>query len=175
MEVLWRWCKPVFARETSYNTVSPSMRRCEARTGMFKCQKRWKKQFPPLWKSCEAGASLFICGKHPSTLFSPSRANFFLNEVWELNDMVVPILVAVRILNDIICLSRSEKVAEFAWCVVPYRLKLTRLCQKSWFTHTPLCSFHYYGSPVRLVQACLCGGKTWSRRFIHREGAVKHV
>ena len=25
---------------------------------------------------------------------------------------------------------------------------------------------------MRLVQACLCGGKTWSRRFIHREGAV---
>ena len=33
-------------------------------------------------------------------------------------------------------------------------------------------SFHYYGSPVRLVQAW---GKTWSRRFIHRQGAVKHV
>ena len=36
-------------------------------------------------------------------------------------------------------------------------------------------SFHYYGSPVRLMQACLCGGKTWSRRFIHREGSLKHV
>ena len=36
-------------------------------------------------------------------------------------------------------------------------------------------SFHYYGSPVRLVQACLYWGKTWSRRFIHREGAVKLV
>ena len=33
-------------------------------------------------------------------------------------------------------------------------------------------SFYYYGSPVRLVQAWLCGGKTWSRRFINREGAV---
>ena len=28
---------------------------------------------------------------------------------------------------------------------------------------------------MRLVQASLCGGKTWSRRFIHRQGAVKHV
>ena len=28
---------------------------------------------------------------------------------------------------------------------------------------------------MRLEQACLCGRKTWSRRFIHREGAVKHV
>ena len=28
---------------------------------------------------------------------------------------------------------------------------------------------------MRLVQACLCGGKTWSRRFITREGSVKHV
>ena len=36
-------------------------------------------------------------------------------------------------------------------------------------------SFHNCGGPVLLVQACLCGGKTWSRRFIHREGAVKHV
>ena len=35
--------------------------------------------------------------------------------------------------------------------------------------------FHYYGSPVRLVEACLCGGKSWSRRFIQREGAVKQV
>ena len=36
-------------------------------------------------------------------------------------------------------------------------------------------SFHYYGRPVSLVQACLCRGKIWSGRFIHREGAVKHV
>ena len=32
-------------------------------------------------------------------------------------------------LNDVICLSRSEKVAEFAQCVAPCRLKLSRLCQ----------------------------------------------
>ena len=36
-------------------------------------------------------------------------------------------------------------------------------------------SFDYYRSPLRLVQASLCGRKTWSRRFIHRQGAVKHV
>ena len=34
-------------------------------------------------------------------------------------------------------------------------------------------SFHYYGSPVRLMQACLCGGKTWSRPFIHSEMSCK--
>ena len=45
--------------------------------------------------------------------------------------MVAPILVAIRNWNDVMCLSRSEKVAEFAQCVVPCRLKLTRLCQKS--------------------------------------------
>ena len=28
---------------------------------------------------------------------------------------------------------------------------------------------------MRLVQTCSCGGKTWSHRFIHREGAVKDV
>ena len=31
----------------------------------------------------------------------------------KINDRVVPILVAVRNWNDVICLSRSEKVAEF--------------------------------------------------------------
>ena len=36
-------------------------------------------------------------------------------------------------------------------------------------------SFHNCGGPVRLVEASLCAGETWSRRFIHREGAVKHV
>ena len=37
----------------------------------------------------------------------------------KINDRVVPILVAERNWNDVICLSRSEKVAEFARCVVP--------------------------------------------------------
>ena len=63
---------------------------------------------------------------------------FFLDEVRELsrqtlrrkiNDRVVPILVAIRNWNDVIWLSRSEKVAEFAQCVAPCRLKLSRLCQ----------------------------------------------
>ena len=36
-------------------------------------------------------------------------------------------------------------------------------------------SFHHCGSPVKLVQACLCAGKTSYRRLNLREGAVKHV
>ena len=51
-----------------------------------------------------------------------ARADFFLDEVRELtvakqrkiNDRVGPILVAIRNWNDVICRSRSEKVAEFA-------------------------------------------------------------
>ena len=37
----------------------------------------------------------------------------------KINDRVVPILVAIRNWNDVIWLSRSEKVAEFAQCVAP--------------------------------------------------------
>ena len=36
-------------------------------------------------------------------------------------------------------------------------------------------SFHHCGSPVRLVHARLCAGKTWQSRFNLRVGAVKHV
>ena len=36
-------------------------------------------------------------------------------------------------------------------------------------------SFHNCGSPVKLVQACLCAGNTLQRRFNRRRGAVKHV
>ena len=37
----------------------------------------------------------------------------------EIIDRVVPILVAIRNWNHVICTSRSEKVAEFAQCVAP--------------------------------------------------------
>ena len=37
----------------------------------------------------------------------------------KINDRVGPILVAIRNWNDVICLSRSEKVTEFAQCVSP--------------------------------------------------------
>ena len=43
--------------------VSPPMRYCEARSGLFKCQRRSRKQFSPLWWPCDVGASLFMCGK----------------------------------------------------------------------------------------------------------------
>ena len=33
------------------------------------CQKRWRKQFSPLWRSCEAGANLFMHWKQPTTPF----------------------------------------------------------------------------------------------------------
>ena len=34
-------------------------------------------------------------------------------------------------------------------------------------------SFHHCGSPVKLVQACLCARNTLQRRFNRRGGAVK--
>ena len=50
-----------------------------------------------------------------------ARADFFWTRFENLvakqrkvNDRVGPILVAIRNWNDVICLSRSEKVAEFA-------------------------------------------------------------
>ena len=46
---------------------------CEARAGLFTCQKSWRNQFSPLWRSCEAGANMFMCGKHPIKPFSPPR------------------------------------------------------------------------------------------------------
>ena len=36
-------------------------------------------------------------------------------------------------------------------------------------------SLHHCGGPFRLVQACLCAGKTSYRRFIFRGGTAKHV
>ena len=36
-------------------------------------------------------------------------------------------------------------------------------------------SFHYRGSPVKLVQACLWAGNTLQRHLNRRGGAVKHV
>ena len=36
-------------------------------------------------------------------------------------------------------------------------------------------SFHHCGSPVKLVQACLCAVNTLQRRFNRRRGAVKQV
>ena len=49
----------------------------------------------------------------------------------KINDRVVPILVAVRNWNDVICLSRSEKVAEFGPLCCSLTSEVTRLCQKS--------------------------------------------
>ena len=57
----------------------------------------------------------------------PSRADFFFWTRFEnlaakrrkINDRVVPILVAIRNWNDVIWLSRSDEVAEFAQCVAP--------------------------------------------------------
>ena len=36
-------------------------------------------------------------------------------------------------------------------------------------------SFHHYGGPVKLVQACLCEENTLQRRFNRRGGGVKQV
>ena len=36
-------------------------------------------------------------------------------------------------------------------------------------------SFHYCGSPVKLVQACLCAENTLQGRFNRRGGGVKYV
>ena len=36
-------------------------------------------------------------------------------------------------------------------------------------------SFLPCGCPMKLVQACLCAGKTWKSRFNRRGGSVKHV
>ena len=36
-------------------------------------------------------------------------------------------------------------------------------------------SFHHCGSPVKLVQACLCAGSTLQRRFNRRRDAMKQV
>ena len=36
-------------------------------------------------------------------------------------------------------------------------------------------SFHHCRGTVRLVEGCLCAGKTWQSRFNLRAGAVEHV
>ena len=54
----------------SLKPFAPPRRCCEERAGLFKCQKRCRKQFSTLWRS---GAYLCMCGKHPFTPFSPPR------------------------------------------------------------------------------------------------------
>ena len=44
---------------------------CEARVGVFKSQKRLRKQFSPLWRYCEARRSLFKCQEGSRKQFSP--------------------------------------------------------------------------------------------------------
>ena len=54
------------------------------------------------------------CGAARADLFFLTRFENLVAKRRKINDRVVPILVAVRNWNDVICLSRSEKVAEFA-------------------------------------------------------------
>ena len=50
-------CMPVYLQERHDNDV------CEARAGLFKCQRRSRKLVSPLCWHCEVGVSLFLCGK----------------------------------------------------------------------------------------------------------------
>ena len=53
------------------STITTLMRYSEARSGLFKCRERSRKQFSPLWRSCEARASLFKSQEMPRKQFSP--------------------------------------------------------------------------------------------------------
>ena len=55
----------------------------------------------------------------PKRIFFWTRFENLAAKRRKINDRVVPILVAIRNWNDVIWLSRSEKVAEFAQCVAP--------------------------------------------------------
>ena len=57
------------------------------------------------------------CGPAAGGFFFWTRFENLAAKRWKINDRVVPILVAIRNWNDVIWLSRSEKVAEFAQCV----------------------------------------------------------
>ena len=48
-----------------------------------------------------------------------TRFENLVSKRWKINDKVVPILVAIRNWNDVIWLSRTEKVADFAQCGAP--------------------------------------------------------
>ena len=52
---------------------SPQRKCCEARGGLFKCHRKSREQFSPVWKHCEVGASLFMCWKELITAFSTLR------------------------------------------------------------------------------------------------------
>ena len=100
---------------------------CEACAGLFKCQKRCRKQFSPLWRSCEARASLFMGGKHPQRRFKHRGGAVKHLQFW---------------------LSASKDGES---------------------------SFHCWGSPVKLVQACLCARNTLQHRFNRGGHAVKYM
>ena len=91
---------------------SPPRRFCEARAGLFRCQRKSRKQFSPLWRPCVVGASLFICGK----------------------DLLTPFNFRVGT-----CEAREGSLSG-------------KELRES--------SFHRFGCPVWLMEACLCAGKT---------------
>ena len=74
----------------------------------------------------ECASALVPCKAHtsasptgPGGFFFWTRFKNLAAKQRKINDRVVPILVAIRNWNDVIWLSRSEKVAEFAQCVAP--------------------------------------------------------
>ena len=65
-----RLVQACYPRERTGNDVlKPPRRCCEARAGLFNCQRKSTKHFSPLWRPFELGASLFMCGKDLITPF----------------------------------------------------------------------------------------------------------
>ena len=65
--LLWRPCdvgsRLFMCGKDLITPFLPPRRCCEASGGLFKCQRRSRKQFSSMWRPCEVGASLFMCGK----------------------------------------------------------------------------------------------------------------
>ena len=65
------------------------------------------------------GSSSLVPRPEEGGFFFWTRFENLAAKRWKINNRVVPILVSIRNWSDVIWLSRSEKVAEFAQCVAP--------------------------------------------------------
>ena len=64
---------PVYVPEMSEIVVLIIVETYEARVGVFKSQKRSRKQFSPLWKYCETRRGLFKCQEESRNQFTPEE------------------------------------------------------------------------------------------------------
>ena len=145
VEILWRWCKPVYVWEARYNAVFTAEEGLWSTWRPVEVPIKMEKQFYPLRKSCAAGAKLFLWGKHGITPFSPPRR----------------------------CCEEHAGLFKCQKCWRKQFLPLWKSCEagESLF----MCGkhrFHHRGGAAKHVQTCLSASKDGEISFLHCGGLL---